>query len=420
MKKVLFLFLLFFSSVQSWVQFQNNPAHTGKTETVVQVETLLWSKQIPPISPLSGPAVKDSLIFIPTSSGLYCFSTNGDSLWAIPGSFENVPAIIGDSVLIVSSNIFLYAFSLRGDSLWRLTFRDHIWHPTVWDSFIFITEGNRLWKISISGQIIWGRQCPPGFYNDAPAIDDSGRIFVATLADPLGWFDFRVYGFNQNGDQIFFYEGSRFPFVEPGGNQVTPTITPTGIVFATYPQTGWFHGCYLVQFTGGSTRWEGTMWHASASCDVSRIYHIDNNTIVARDLAGNQIWRSAHLGTISYSSPAVDGEGKIFVGTNLGIFYILNPEGMVNFSYDTGSGILTHPAISPDGKVIIASTNRLFCFGQRSVAIRESLAIGENQSRVGIYNISGQQRRQKMSPGVYFEVFKVGGKKVVKKIIKFH
>ncbi|MFN3301631.1 MAG: hypothetical protein ACK413_01195 [Patescibacteria group bacterium] len=418
MKNLLLIFLVFYFSSANWRQFQNDPAHCGKTEIVVQVERLLWSKQIPPLSPFSGPAVKDSFIFVPTSNGLFSFSIDGESLWTVPGSFENVPAIY-DSVIIVTSNIFLCAFSFSGNFLWRRSFQNQIWHPVIWDTFIFITEGNRLWKLRLNGDTVWFRECSPGFYNAAPAIDDSGRIFVATLADHLGWFDFRVYGFNQNGDQIFFHEGSRFPFVEPGGNQVSPTLTPTGVVFATYPQTGWFHGCYLINFTGGSQRWEGTMYHSSAACDISqnRIYYVDDNKVVARNLSGNLIWQSPNLGRISYSSPAIDGNGKIFIGNDFGIFYILNLDGTISFSYNTGSGILTHPAITSDGKVIITSTNgRLICFGRQLVAITEKL---KEQTRIlfpfGIYDITGQKVKNSKLPGIYFKIDTTG----IKKIIRF-
>jgi outer membrane protein assembly factor BamB len=408
-KLMIFIPCLIFSS---WLQFQNDPAHTGKTSTVVNFFNLLWSYSVPPLSPFAGPAIKDSLVFLPTSNGLYCFSTTGESLWVVPGSFENVPAIIGDANLIVSSNVFLRAFSFSGDSLWRRNFRNQIWHPTVWDTFIFITEDERVWKLRPNGDTVWSRQCSPGFYNAAPAIDDSGRIFVVTLGSTIGWYAFRVYGFNQNGDQIFFHE--EWTMSEPGGNRVTPTLIPTGVVLATYPVSGWFNGCYLVYFTGGSRRWEGTMYYSSAACDIlrNRIYHVDGNVIVARDLAGNQVWRSANLGQISYSSPAVDGEGRIFIGTDMGVFYIINPDGTIYFRYDTGAGILTHPAIS-DGKVFIASTaGRIFCFGQ-GLGIKEKEK--EEKNQFGIYDVLGRAVSKKQKPGVYFEI---NSKKIKKIIIK--
>jgi len=407
-KLMIFIPCLIFSS---WLQFQNDPAHTGKTSTVANSFNLLWSYSVPPPSPFAGPAIKDSLVFLPTSNGLYCFSLDGESCWVIPGNFENVPAV-SESFIIVTSGNSLYAFSLSSNFLWRKDFSEQIWHPTIWRNHIFITEGNRLWKINAEGETVWSRRCSPGFYNAAPAVDDSGRIFVVTLGSTLGWFAFRVYGFNQNGDQIFFHE--EWTMSEPGGNRVTPTFTPNGIVLATYPVSGWLNGCYLVYFTGGSRRFEGTMYYSSAACDIlrNRIYHVDGNVIVARDLAGNLIWRSANLGQISYSSPAVDGEGRIFVGTDMGVFYILNPDGTIYFRYDTGAGILTHPAIS-DGKVFIASTaGRIFCFGQ-GLGIKEKEK--EEKNQFGIYDVLGRAVSKKQKPGVYFEI---NSKKIKKIIIK--
>lgn len=412
MKKRDYLFLFLFLSFSfSWYQFQNNSSHTGYTENISRPETLLLIRQIPSLSPFSGPSMIYHRIFLPTSNGLFCFSTNGESLWSVPGSFDNVLAIT-DSILIVSSNTFLYAFNLNGDPLWRLTFQNQIWHPTIWDTFIFITEGNRVWKLKLNGETIWSRRCY-SFYNAPPAIDDSGRIFVVTLSSTVGWFAFRVYGFNQNGEQIFFHE--EWTMSEPGGNRIPPTITPIGVIVSTYPQSGWLHGCYLVYFTGGSRRWEGTMWYSSPAYDPfrNRIYHVDDNKIVARDLNGNLIWRSINLGRISYSSPTVDGEGKIIIGTDFGIFYVFNPDGTINFSYETGSGILTHPIVSSDGKIFIASSSgRLYCFGPYPVLIKEEPS--ERNDSEKIFDIAGRKVEIPLKKGIYFKIINKGGIKKLK------
>lgn len=63
-----------------------------------------------------------------------------------------------------------------------------------------------------------------------------------------------------------------------------------------------------------------------------------------------------------YSSPAVDREGTVYVGSNDNRLYAINPEGDLKWFYTTEAPINTSPAIDSDGTIYIASGSTLYAF----------------------------------------------------------
>ena len=122
---------------------------------------------------------------------------------------------------------------------------------------------------------------------------------------------------------------------------------------------------------------------SSPVIDGDRFYQIDNGAILAAfDIAtGKQLW-TLNLGTIQKASPVL-ADGKLYVGTENGKFYILKPSA-------TGCEILDQDPLGtpaePEkvigsvavsrGRVYLATENTLYCIGKKSkdASIRESPA----------------------------------------------
>ncbi|MFH0774433.1 MAG: PQQ-binding-like beta-propeller repeat protein, partial [bacterium] len=68
---------------------------------------------------------------------------------------------------------------------------------------------------------------------------------------------------------------------------------------------------------------------------------------------GTGTWRS-RLNAFIFSSPAIDSEGNIYVGTFVGKFYSLTPEGRLRWEYNVYGNDYTSPAISQEGVVYVA------------------------------------------------------------------
>jgi outer membrane protein assembly factor BamB len=114
---------------------------------------------------------------------------------------------------------------------------------------------------------------------------------------------------------------------------------------------------------------------ASPVYDDQRLYHMDNGAVLgAFDLeTGKRLW-DRNLGTIQKGSPVL-ADGKIYVGTENGKFYILRPkaDGVDILDEDwLGSQqdpepIIASPAVA-DGRVYVVSMSATYAIGKRRPA----------------------------------------------------
>jgi len=111
---------------------------------------------------------------------------------------------------------------------------------------------------------------------------------------------------------------------------------------------------------------------ASPVMDAERLYTVDNGAIVAAfDLkTGSQVWTKT-LGTLQKGSPVL-ADGKLYIGTENGKFFILRPsaKGVEVLDEDVvgpagnPDPILASPVIA-DGRVYVTSVERLYAIGTR-------------------------------------------------------
>ena len=107
--------------------------------------------------------------------------------------------------------------------------------------------------------------------------------------------------------------------------------------------------------------------------EAGRIYMVDNGAVLAGfDLKdGRKLW-DKNLGTLQKGSP-VFADGKLYVGTENGKFYILRPkaDGVDVLDEDVlGAGgaeepIVASPAIA-NGRVYVASMGHLYAIGPKT------------------------------------------------------
>jgi len=116
---------------------------------------------------------------------------------------------------------------------------------------------------------------------------------------------------------------------------------------------------------------------ASPVMDGDRIYSVDNSAIVAGfDLkTGARLWEKS-LGTLQKGSPLL-ADGKLYVGTENGRFYILKPSatGVEVLDEDwLGSqqqpeAIVASPVVA-DGRIYVASMDALYAIGKRTAGAK--------------------------------------------------
>src|SRR5512136_711175 len=73
-------------------------------------------------------------------------------------------------------------------------------------------------------------------------------------------------------------------------------------------------------------------------------------------------WK-ADIGSMVFSSPAIDKDGTIYIGSNNWYFYAINSDGTEKWRFKTGGGISSSPAISEDGTIYVGSEDgNLYAF----------------------------------------------------------
>jgi outer membrane protein assembly factor BamB len=123
-------------------------------------------------------------------------------------------------------------------------------------------------------------------------------------------------------------------------------------------------------------RWRTYGWQGGFSSPVldgDRLYQLDNGAnIAAFDVnTGKQLWLK-NLGTIQKGSPVL-ADGKLYVGTENGKFFILRPSATGAEILDEDQlgteaqpeAIVASPAVS-NGHVYVVSDSNIYCIGKRS------------------------------------------------------
>src|SRR5882762_9260405 len=123
-------------------------------------------------------------------------------------------------------------------------------------------------------------------------------------------------------------------------------------------------------------KWRTLGWQGGFSSPVidgDRLYQIDNSAnIGAFDLnTGKQLWQKT-LGTIQKASPVL-ADGKLYVGTESGKFYILKPSATgceILSEQQLGTVALPEAVIASaavaNGRVYFVSDSNLYCIGRKA------------------------------------------------------
>jgi outer membrane protein assembly factor BamB len=120
-------------------------------------------------------------------------------------------------------------------------------------------------------------------------------------------------------------------------------------------------------------KWSKIGWQGGFSSPVvdgDRLYQVDNGAnLYAFDInTGRVLWQH-NLGTIQKASP-VFGDGKLYVGSENGRFFILKPgqEKVEVLDEDdlAPEQIIASPAVS-NGRVFLVTTENIYCFGKKNV-----------------------------------------------------
>jgi len=320
-----------------------------------QDERILWSCAAESEIYYSSPALSmdEKVVYIGTSSGILAKQAGNNALYAMEAATGQVtwkfplggkevrstPAVCPDgSIVFVASERNFAPGSTARDLLYRLS-----------------SNGQLQWTFNINP----GSQATVDVGQSAPSVASDGVIYAAA-----GW----LYAINPDG--TLKWKRYHQPAAEDIRN--APVIGPDGVLYFVY------HNIPLSALdpNDGHTLWScdlGVNDHVLASPAIGadgRIIVAANPGIVyAVSPTGEILW-SFDTASIGYtctlrSSPAIDEDGTIYLGTNTGnpasIFLALHPTGTVKWIFEPADlpgevpsshfDIYSSPAIGADGIV---------------------------------------------------------------------
>ncbi len=271
---------------------------------------------------LSTPAVSGGTVFFGSKDGnFYALnSSDGTLKWKFETgkSVLNSPVVGKGLVFFGSSDNYFYALDINtGKRRWRKRFEDYEKYSGIFsspafkgDNLYIAGKNMRIFALDYEGGAqIWSKFLNTAIYS-SPAITDEVVYVVA--------YDRIFYALNINSGQIVFRKRLKsWPYASP-------------VVSGSNIYMGLRNGDLAV---------------------VSTYKRRPVKTLVT-------------LPAGISSTPAISGDGYIFVGCDDGYLYAISETGEIAWKYQTGAGIHSSPAIS-DGTVFVGSRDgKVYAFGQ--------------------------------------------------------
>lgn len=297
-----------------WQMFRHDRGHSGQSPVHDAVQSgSVWSISVG--NGLSSPAIgRDGTTYLSGSSNLTALNKDGTFKWsrAINSNTRSSPAIGADGTIYIGGNGLLYAIT---------------------------PAGAEKWTFPVTGDV-----------SSSPVIGPDGTVYVGTRSGYL----YAITPGSSSGTQKWSRSGL-------GAMHVTsPAISPDGSTL--YVDGGnYLHARYT---SNGNAKWShnfGTSTTSSAalSPDGSTVYtgSGDGNLWSFNASTGAVNWQKpvGFKPAVTSASPAVGADGTIYLGSNYGSLYAINPDGSEKWIYEAKWDIRSSVAINADGTVILAS-----------------------------------------------------------------
>jgi outer membrane protein assembly factor BamB len=340
----------------SWPMFLYNPEHTGNTTSYgSNYNYTIWSKPMVGGNGYSSPAVANGRVFVNRGGAgvLYClYESNGTEIWnqniGSDGQRSSTPAVADGKVYIVGSQLYCF-YENNGTELWSKSLSGNgvgTSSPTVFEGKVFVNTQTLYCFYAGNGTDIWSQSVGGSPYSSTPAVANQ-KVFVN--AEKLYCF------YINNGTEVWNVTGGGF------GN--SPTVA-NGKVFFNPSQLRCLYE------NNGTEIWNrpaaGDAYSSPAVANGRVYVHTNDRVKCYYENNGTNIWSVLVEEGRGCSSPAVSGDGKVYVigwnGNDRGVTYCLNgSSGAVMWKYITGGDGYSSCAIADD-KVFV-NEGTVYCFG---------------------------------------------------------
>ncbi len=282
-----------------------------------------------PTANVAGPTISNEgiIYFSSISGGLYALYPNGTLKW----KNERFPAVYITRYISLAQNGKLYIpwsdsiFVVEQENGYVVDsiflpgiFSKEIVFSTNGDSFFYLTPG-AINSASLEGEILWNSDLP-GNNNGVPLVDNANRIYVYGTDNQTNTF---LYCFNSNGTVNWKYP------LDLRENYSSPTIDGNGnIIF----QSSTIDSGYIISVDyDGNLNWKTNIGHYEndgayinhglVSDAEGKIYcgsSFFNTNFWCLDSNGTILWKLDLEGYEYDTSPAINSEGTLYIGTHKG------------------------------------------------------------------------------------------------------
>lgn len=403
-------------SSSPWPVFHRDLAHTGLSSFAGTPNTAIsWSFETSGATGWgASPAMAgDGTIYIGADDGSFsAINPDGTKKWVtlIDATIGSSPAIGADGTVFVGAyDKNLYALDpADGSQEWAAALggpvtssspaidADGTLYVGAWDGVLYAidsADGSQKWTFATGGPI-----------DTSPAIGADGTIYV-------GSSDHKLYAVNPS-------DGSeKWSFGTGGGVYTSPAITPDGTLFFGSND----HKVYALNPSDGSKKWEFTTngdVSSSPAIGTDGTVYVGSGTgdaLYALNSAdGSKKWEFAAGGDV-YSSPAIGPDGAVYFESDDCLLYAINPDGTLRWTFVTGDPLLgdrgsSSPAVRGDGMVYVGGGYSLFAI--RSFSLTYSAGTGGSiigrQHQVIVSGTDGTVVTAAPAPGYRFSSWSDG------------
>ncbi len=313
-------------------------------------------------------------VYLGTNSGsLYAVNPDGTQKWKYDLDNNATSPVIGQdgTIYIMDTKNILYAFNRAGNLLWRYEdwikndFAEVGQRPVAigYDNTLYVYVGFDLYAINPDGTRKWlfdpqrsGTPC-----GASPAVGKDSTIYVilgdnilyAIHPDGTLKWEFYLETFNEHSYTSITLDADNVIYFGTENNS-------GGYLYAVYPT-----GILKWRVLAGTERpvraspvigLDGTVYVATKAYSHNRPAEI-----VAVTAEGSILWKyvveSVHFTPDDvYTTATVGDNGLIYTAAETGFVYALNPDGTLNWKYDSQGGInWSSPTLTKDGILYIGA-----------------------------------------------------------------
>jgi hypothetical protein len=322
-----------------------------------------WRFQVSGQYVLHPPAVgPDGGVVVASSTGdVYSLTAAGALRWVVRSiGADGGPSIGPDGTVYVASMSTITAIAPDGSIRWTYTEPSSgqgvIAGPTVGpDGNVYVISdfgGLGAFALSPAGQLLWSNPGNPTFIErgqlGAEIVFGTGRLFAAF--DEYGVASSTMFGLSLAGAQ---------QWARPIGGSDDMFMQQQ-----RQPATGADGSLYLTAM-GGANGWS--------------LRRVDPAN-------GNVLWQVSPWPSNGMSAPSVGPDGSVYFSRSLSYLDSVTPSGQPRWTFFDGS-IVDHPAVSPNGSVVVAGTRPNF--GEPGLVRGWNAATGQLAWQIGLSNEDG-------------------------------